>query len=84
MRNIDRIKALEVKEFVQFLGKNRDGEAWYDWFDKKYCQKCEVMTGEEEDGKAIDFYLCDTTDGCPHNKDKDTLELWLEAECEQE
>ena len=55
MNNFEHLKAMTVEELAMWLDENGmfDDSPWNDWFNKKFCEKCESIELEYEDSKTI-------------------------------
>ncbi len=84
--NGDRIRKMSDEELVEFLKQNFKTENIAEnWFEKAYCkneEKCKMLEGVCEDAKLITFFKCDTTEGCPHQKNETVIAMWLKSEAE--
>lgn len=97
MNNFDMLKNLTKEQLSEWLDKYGmfDGSPWIEWFDKYYCQKCDLVIGyypselENEPRKGHEFTYCDLNGYCrffnemntiPDNKQ--IIKMWLESESE--
>lgn len=92
MTNYEHIINMNVEELASFFNKPNevDRTPWDDWFEENYCKNCEPIEEEEENGRTACYAYCEIYDKCKYFADypdfiteKDTIELWLNAECEK-
>lgn len=93
MNNFEKLQSMSVEELVEWIDDNvySDGAIWWEWFDKKYCDKCESeivyiddICGPNTKHKCA---YCEVHDKCrffPEMNDvpdnKETIKMWLESE----
>lgn len=90
----DDIKSKSVDKFAEWLDKYGmfDNSPWMEWFDKKYCNKCEPVMCRYKDSKSeIPCSWCELENKCKffpnldHTPDnKDIIKMWLESEMDEE
>lgn len=70
---------------------NYDFGPWTEWFDKKYCSKCEMIKSrvKELGDREHDVAFCELNGKCKFFEElgrlleeKDVIEMWLESDCE--
>ncbi len=92
MNNFERIKEMNIDEFVKLLDQLDEGYCdtpWTTWFNDNYCSKCEpVMAYAEYAEKELKFAWCELSDKCKFFPElnnmpscEQTIKLWLESEC---
>ena len=90
MTNYEHIMSMSVEELASFFNKHNevDRTPWDNWFEENYCKNCESIK-EEENGRTVWYAYCELYDKCKYFAnypdfitEKDTIELWLNAECE--
>ena len=87
MNIFEKVKSMEdIDEFADFLYKyvNMDNAPWTEWFDEKYCQRCEP---EIKDGQEWGY--CELHGKCrffenmsKQPTEKQVIKMWLENEFE--
>ena len=91
MNNFEKLKSMSVEELAKWLLENsHDDAAWWKWFAKTYCHKCETITVEIDTGcgrkRNYESQYCEEHDQCkcfPNMKlfdPAETVKLWLESE----
>ena len=60
MTKFESIKSKNIDEFAEWLDKHGqyEGSAWCEWFDKNYCQKCEMITISRKEYARIVGWNC--------------------------
>ena len=87
MTNFERLKSMNEKEMSEFLDSiiSVDDDLWIDWFNKKYCENCEIIEHSNPDGGIpFTYTYCEINGNCRYFQDKDDIpnskemiELWL-------
>lgn len=82
MTNLQRIKTYSAQEMELFLlSLAYDGSnPWDKAFGDKFCKKCVPYNCKTEDGRDVEVFECEFSDGkCPHGSE---VSWWLEQEHE--
>lgn len=91
MTNWEFLKNFSEKDFVRWLSDFElvENAPWFQWLDKKYCQKCPPIIGRLE-GHDYDqsFAPCEfEVDECPYGVAdltvEELIEMWLSSEREE-
>ena len=55
MNNFEKLKSMTVSELADWLDKygQFDGSPWMDWFNEKYCSKCEPIKCTIKDSDKV-------------------------------
>lgn len=61
---------------------------WSLWFDKKYCQRCEVEKAAYVDSnRELEFAYCELHDNCRFfdckMNNRKTIKMWFDLDCEE-
>lgn len=91
MTNYEYITSKNIEELTEWLDKfgNFEKNPWLNWFDFKYCSKCEPVVSHEDDlGRSVKCSWCEMHgDKCKYFKDldeipdnKQMIRMWLERE----
>lgn len=96
MTNFDKLKAMTIDEFAEWLDKNGefDNSPWICWWDSHYCQKCESISLKMKIGDTehiSEASYCEVNNGkCRFFPDRDEspsnkqiIKMWLETETEK-
>lgn len=98
MTIFDKIKSLSKEEMVNYLSQYGDVDfaPWWNWFDEKYCQKCETIETSEDDYHfKVRYSYCELYGRCRFSsgegdsndpilgEDKKIIQKWLESEVNQ-
>ena len=92
MTNFEKIKSMTKEELLDWLDEHGefDGSPWMEWFNQKYCQKCDpviikIIMPDTKEARESEETYCEThNDVCRFfNKEMDVKEiigLWLDQE----
>ena len=90
MTKYEYITSLPLDQFAEWLAKNAFWEyaPWSEWFDNKYCGKCDPEEGTMVDtGKKVQCAWCELHKKCKFFpeleymlNDKEIIKMWLEVE----
>ena len=90
MTNFEKLKSMNKEEISEFLDSitSIDDSPWIVWFNKKYCENCEIIRRNTLDPDIYyDCTYCEVNGNCRYFQDKDDIpdnkemiELWLESE----
>lgn len=95
MTNFDKLKAMTVDEFAEWLDKHGefDNLPWSRWWDSHYCKNCESIKLKTKIGDTehiSEASYCEVNDKCRFFPDqaeipdcKQMVQTWLEAEAEK-
>lgn len=75
MTNFEFIHSMDIETFAKFLNTlGFDGTPWVEWFNRKYCNKCEgVKAKVDYDDNEHEFSYCELEHKC-HYVDDDSWE----------
>lgn len=95
MNVFEKIQSMNIDEFAKWLDEHGefDGSPWMKWWDKNYCNKCELVVVDPQDDK-LNYYFSNEYSWCELNDDKckffmdmdkmptcdQVVKLWLESE----
>lgn len=91
MTVFDNIKNKNIDEIVEWLDKYcySDLALWWIWWDKNYCNKCELIKTETNNffGYTKECAYCELNNNCKFFKEMDdipsskqVIKMWLESE----
>lgn len=69
MTNFERIKAMSPDALAHFLNEAANGEPWFEWMDKNFCDFCDAV---EKDGHELAF--CEINHKCRYGFTIDDIE----------
>ncbi len=90
MNRFEKLKAMNKEETIIFLSElaNFPETIWNEWFDEKYCKKCEAIECELEGyHRPVRAAFCELNDYCKFFpnipgtlSDNEVIELWMNEE----
>lgn len=93
MNKFEKIKSANIDELVEWMSEycDYDNAPWWDWWDKKYCKKCQPEIGRYEGHETdMEFSWCELYGKCKFFQEMDnipdvkqTIKMWLEIENEE-
>jgi hypothetical protein len=92
MNNFEKLKSMSAEALAEWLNKyvSYNDAPWSDWFDQKYCKKCEdIICKSPDDSRHSVCAYCEIYDNCRFFPEIDdvpnsleTVKMWLESEVE--
>lgn len=89
MKIFDEFKSKSLEELADWFDKYCvvDDAPWFNWYDRKYCDNCETVILEDNEGREMEYSWCELNNKCRFFQEmndtpsiKQTIEMWLNSE----